>query len=294
MTVQFSSRPARLLIVEGNVRAAREAHRGSWGLTPAESYAAAVQTIDAAALCDIALPADEGFNLPDPAGLQSYDGIFLTGSALHIYQLEPAVERQIALMRAVYRAGTPCFGSCWGLQIGAVAAGGAVTANPAGREIGVARKIMLTEAGRAHPLLEGRPACFDAPAIHLDLVATPPGDCTVLASNSLTPMQAAEIRHDGGLFWGVQYHPEFSLPEVAAILRRRKSLLIDEGFRRDEAAADAYCDDLVALGTDPARADLAWAHGIDAQVLDPALRLTEIRNFMAHRVRPRMSARGRA
>ncbi len=288
------TRPIRVLVVDGNVRADRETHRAGWGMTPSDSYAAAVRSIDSTVAADVALPADEGFNLPDPAGLESYDGVFLTGSALHIYKAEPAVTRQIELMRAVYRSGVPTFGSCWGVQVGAVAAGGAVTANPAGREIGVARRITRTAAGEGHPLLEGRPAAFDAPAIHLDLVATPPGDCTVLATNGMTPLQAAEIRHDGGLFWGVQYHPEFSLAEVAAILRRRKHLLIAEGFRRDEAQAEAYCDELAALDADPSRADLAWAHGLDAQVLDPMLRLTEIRNFLKHRVRPQMSARGRA
>jgi GMP synthase (glutamine-hydrolysing) len=52
--------------------------------------------------------------------------------------------------------------------------------------------------------------------------------------------------------------------------------------------------DLAALHADPARVDLAWRLGIDAQVIDPALRVTEIRNFLAHRVKPTASARGRA
>ena len=31
----------------------------------------------------------------------------------------------------------------------------------------------------------------------------------VLARNVDTPVEAAEIRHGNGVFWGVQYHPEF-------------------------------------------------------------------------------------
>jgi GMP synthase (glutamine-hydrolysing) len=287
-------RPARLLIVEGNVREQRDEHRASFGQAPGESYADAVRTLNADVICDIAFPADEGANLPDPAGLQAYDGVFLTGSALHIYRIEPAVTRQIELMRAVYASATPCFGSCWGLQIGAVAAGGRVIANPNGREIGFARRITMTDARLGHPLLAGRPAAYDAPAIHLDAVVGLPAGAITLARNSMTAVQAAEIHHDGGVFWGVQYHPEFSLAEVAAILRRRPHVLIDEGFRADAAAVAAYCDDLVALDRDPARSDLAWAHGLDAEVLDPARRLTEIANFLSHRVYPTMSARSRA
>jgi GMP synthase (glutamine-hydrolysing) len=288
------TRPLRLLVIDGNIRDARERHRADWGLTPSESYAAVLQGLDPGVICDIALPADEGANLPDPAGLEGYDGVFLTGSGLHIYRVEPAITRQIELMRAVYRSGAPAFGSCWGIQMGVVAAGGAVTANPKGREVGIARRILRTQEGQAHPLLAGRPAVFDAPAIHLDAVAHLPEDATVLAFNGMTPVQAAEIRHEGGVFWGVQYHPEFSLAETACILRRYRSILTQEGFRRDEASALAYCDELAALDADPSRADLAWAHGLDEEVLDPMLRLTEIRNFLSHRVRPHASARGRA
>jgi GMP synthase (glutamine-hydrolysing) len=151
-----------------------------------------------------------------------------------------------------------------------------------------------TEAGRSHPLLDGRPAAFDAPAMHLDAVVLPPGDITVLASNALTPVQAAEIRHEGGVFWGVQYHPEFSLGEVAAILRRMAGPLVAEGFRRELQDVARYADELATLDSDPGRSDLAWAHGLDAQVLEPRLRMTEIANFLRHRVQPGRSTRGRA
>ena len=205
----------RFLVVEGNTRGARLAHREAYGLTPSESYAEVIQAIERDAVCDIALPADEGANLPDAAGLESYDGIVLTGSHLNIYDRTPEILRQIDLMRAVYASQTPSFGSCWGLQMAAVAADGDVRPNPLGREVGIARKLTRTEAGQAHPMLEGRPAAYDAPAIHLDAVTTLPGDCTVLAGNAVSPVQAAEIRNGGGVFWGVQYHPEFSLGELA-------------------------------------------------------------------------------
>lgn len=292
--IDVSARPLRLLFVDGNISEQRQRHAADYGVSFGEAYAAEVAAIMPGAIADICLPADEGANLPDGAGLQSYDGIFLTGSTLHIYEIEPAVTRQIELMRAIYASGTPCFGSCWGIQIGAVAAGGSVTRNPNGREVGFARKITPNEAGRAHPLLAGRPAAFDAPAIHLDTVALPPGDTTILASNTYSQVQAAEIRHDGGTFWGVQYHPEFPLRQVASILGRMVPVLIEEGFRADESAAHDWLADLRALDAQPARHDLAWAHGLDAEVLDDQRRVTELRNFLAHRVQPQASARGRA
>jgi len=292
--LQTAPRRLRLLVVEGNTREARASYAaGFGGLTPAQAYAEQIVAIEPGALTDICLPADDGANLPDGAGLEAYDGVFLTGSALHIYEPSPAVARQIELMRAIYASGTPCFGSCWGVQIGAVAAGGSVIANPRGREIGFARRITLTEAGRSHPLLAGRPLAFDAPAIHLDTIAQPPPDATVLASNAYSAIHAAEFRHGGGVFWGVQYHPEFSLAQLASIMVRITPLLVAEGFRKDEAAARDWLDDIVALDAEPARADLAWAHGLDEQVLDASLRVTELRNFLEMRVKPGLSARGR-
>lgn len=292
--IETGQRPLRLLFVDGNTRDQRASYVRDYGASPAEAYATEVAAIAPGIISDICLPADEGSNLPDGAGLESYDGIFLTGSALHIYEIQPAVTRQIELMQAIYASGTPCFGSCWGIQMGSVAAGGTVTANPNGREVGFARRIAPTEIGRGHPLLAGRPAAFDAPAIHLDTVALPPHGTTILASNSVSQVQAAEIRHNGGTFWGVQYHPEFSLGLVASILGRMVPELIREGFRKDETAAKDWLEDLRTLDADPARQDLAWAHGLDREVLDAERRVTELRNFIDRRVKPHASERGRA
>jgi GMP synthase (glutamine-hydrolysing) len=284
----------RFLVVEGNTQGARQAHKAAYGLMPSESYAAVLQEIDPDVVCDLAFPADEGTNLPDASGLESYDGIVLTGSHLNIYDRTPDILRQIDLMRAIYASGTPSFGSCWGLQVAAVAAEGDVRQNPAGREIGFARRLTLTDAGRAHPMLAGRPAAYDAPAIHLDAVTVLPDDCTVLSANAVSAVQAAEIRQHGGVFWGVQYHPEFSLGELAVILGRRIEILVKEGFCQTPEDAVSYIADLAALQEKPNSFDLAWRHGLDAEVLDPERRTREIRNFVDRRVKPEKSARGRA
>jgi GMP synthase (glutamine-hydrolysing) len=285
----------RFLVVEGNVRAARDRHRSTYGLTPSESYAAVLRRLAPDAVCDIALPADEGANLPDPSGLESYDGVVITGSALNIWKGEPESMRQVELARDVYRSRTPFFGSCWGLQVATVAAGGSVRQNPKGREVGIARDLTLTDAGRAHQLYQGKPAIFTSPCVHGDEVETLPADTTVLATNAVSDVQAVEIRQDGGMFWGIQYHPEFSLNELAVIMRRYRPTLLAEGFFRDEAAADAWVADLDALVANPkGRTDLAWRYGIGPDVMDENRRLLEIRNFIEHYVRPTKSARGRA
>jgi GMP synthase (glutamine-hydrolysing) len=178
--------------------------------------------------------------------------------------------------------------------VAAVAAGGTVRINPKGREIGVARKITLTEAGRAHPMHERRPLAFDAPTVHSDEVGVPPGDILVTAANAVTDVQAAEIRHEGGIFWGVQYHPEYGLAEIAATLRRYGMRLIDDGFFWSLDELEAHAALYSALDENPGRRDLAWRLGIDADVLDPLARMTEIANWLSYCVRPAKSRRGRA
>ena len=284
----------RLLVIEGNERATREAYRASLGLTASESYGATLQELAPDSVFDIAFPTDAGANLPDAGGLEGYDGVFVTGSALNIYDGGPAIDAQIELARAVYRSGTPFFGSCWGLQVATVAAGGDVVRNPRGREIGFARNLWPTDAGRGHALLRGRAPAWDAPCSHIDHVGALPGEAVVLAANAVSEVQAAEIRWEGGLFWGVQYHPEYSLKEIASLMSRRAAALASEGLFADEADALGYADDLRTLHAAPERRDLAFRLNVGADLLEPALRRVELSNFLEARVRPTRSARGRA
>ena len=117
----------------------------------------------------------------------------------------------------------------------------------------------------------------------------PPGG-VALAANALAPVQAAEIEQEGA-FWGVQYHPEYDFAEVAAIIERRAANLAREGLVANEAEALAYARDLRGLDERPSA---AWRLGLSEAVLTPQARALEIANFIAARVRPAKSARGRA
>lgn len=276
----------RFLIVEGNTREVREAYRAAQGVTPAEGFGQVMTGIAGMGRYDILNAADADAALPAGTSFSDYDAAVLTGSALHLWQRQPEAMRQIEVSRALFRAGIPFFGSCWGLQVAAVAAGGDVHRNPRGREMGIARKITRNAEGRLHPLLAGRPDVFDAPCSHLDEVAVPPPGSTVLASNAISHVQAAEFHHDGGTFWGVQYHPEYTLADLAFLIDRRGSALIEEGFFADAAAKDRYVAELRQLAGDAPDKGLCWQHGLGSDVIDPAQRVTELRNFIESRVKP--------
>jgi GMP synthase (glutamine-hydrolysing) len=288
------STPFRFLVAESEPPHAREQRRESIGQSSGETYIDRLVALLPDACCDRVKPADRAAGWPSSAGLAGYDAVFLTGSPLHVYQNTPEVRRVLDFMRAVFASGTPSFGSCAGLQVATVAAGGTVRRNARGRKAAFARRITPTPDGLAHPLLRGRPGAYDAPAIHTDEVEALPDGAVLLASNGVTHVQAAEIRVGDGVFWGVQYHPELSLAEIAAALRREGDALVEEGFAETPETLEAHADLIDALHQEPERRDLAWRLGLDGQVTDSDRRQTELRNFIEHGVKPFRSARGRA
>lgn len=283
----------RLLVIEGNPPESRARQVAAGGIVASEGYSNLLRELLPGAVVDICFPADQGANLPDGGGLESYDGIAITGSALHVYERGPQVDQQVELVRTALSVGTPIFGSCWGLQVLTVAAGGSVRRNPKGREIGFGRSIRLTEAGRKHQMYVGKVDVFNAPTVHLDEVETLPPGATVLATNAVSDVQSAEIRHNGAVAWGVQYHPEYPLREIAAIVRRIGAGLVDEGFFSDESDVTAFSGDLDALHRDPANKRLSWRYGISTNVLDNRLRTSEVRNWIELQVLPTRAKRGR-
>ncbi|HEX7562038.1 MAG TPA: type 1 glutamine amidotransferase [Bradyrhizobium sp.] len=273
----------RLLVVEGNTPAGRRRIAESAGATPAESYAGVLRAIAPNAIVDICTPADGDGTPPQP--LDSYDGLAITGSSLNIYERDIASLRQIDFVREVFARGIPMFGSCWGLQLATVAAGGEVGLNPAGREVAFARKIALTSAGCDHPMHATREAVFDAPAIHSDIVTRLPQVAIVTARNAMSEIQAAEIRFGRGVFWGVQYHPEYGLHDIAAVIRRYGETLVTEGFFADIAELDRYASDLSTLAANQQRRDIAWRLGFGDDIMKESVRQTELSNWIASLVR---------
>jgi GMP synthase (glutamine-hydrolysing) len=273
----------RILVIDGNTAETRAKHVSVGGIASGDGYAATLERLKPGIECDIVHPADEEPKLPDGVALADYAGAAITGSALNIYSREPAVARQVDLVKAVFAAGVPTFGSCWGLQVGVTAAGGTVVRNPRGREFGFGRRITLTSPGRDHAMFQGKPEVFEACTVHVDTVDSLPAGSTPLAHNDMG-LQAAEIRHKHGVFWGVQYHPEYSCAEIAAMARRYGEVLIRDKLVRDQAELDELAADLVALNEHPEDARLAWRFGIGPSITDPAIKLAELRNWLEKQV----------
>src|SRR2546429_3204019 len=135
-----------ILVIDGNRAATRAQQVAAGGEPSGEGYAQVLQSL-AAVSCDIVRPADGEVRFASGAGLASYDGVAITGSALNVYDGGAHIERQIELARATFAAGVPFFGSCWGLQVAVSAAGGPGRPHPLGGGVGVGRPLQPPRAG---------------------------------------------------------------------------------------------------------------------------------------------------
>jgi GMP synthase (glutamine-hydrolysing) len=129
-------------------------------------------------------------------------------------------------MKDTFECGVSSFGSCWALQIAAVALGGAVELNPKGREVGIGRKVSMTPEGRSHPMFTGKKSVFECFMSHGDEVTRVPHGALITAGNDHSSIQAMAVTHKGTESWYVQYHPEYDFDYYASLIGMRKERMV--------------------------------------------------------------------
>lgn len=281
----------RFLVLDGYSIAGREDLAAGGAMSAGKQYERMLKSCATGAKVDIIYPADPDASLPQGAELANYDGIAWTGSSLTVYHDTDEVTQQIDFARAAFEAGVPSFGSCWAAQIGVVAAGGLCAAHPKGREMFIARKIALTPEGRGHPLYRNKKTVFDAWISHDDEITHLPAGAVLLSSNDFTRVQSVSITHKKGVFWALQYHPEYTIHEMARLIYCRKQKLVDKGFFADLDVAQSFVDKLELLHQDPTRKDLAFQLGIDDDILNEDVRHAEVVNWIEQLVIPHAAAK---
>lgn len=233
------------------------------------------------ATTELVYVADPDFALPEGTSIADFDAFIWTGSDLTVYHTDdPRVASQIAFAKELMEAGAISWGSCWGIQLAALVAGGEVAVNPRGREWGIARDIQLTDAGRTSPMHEGKPEKFDGFIMHLDEVTRLPEGTPLLATNEHTPVQAAIVESGDAAFWSTQYHPEYNLHEMGRLIAARGEALVREGFFPDEEAVAVYAAKMMALHADPDSVELREELGVGDDIIDPQIRELELRNWL--------------
>ncbi|MCB0732703.1 MAG: type 1 glutamine amidotransferase, partial [Ignavibacteriae bacterium] len=224
---------------------------------------------------------DPGVVLPKGEELDKYDGVLWPGCNLTVYHdHDERVTKMVDLCKDSYEVGVPQFGSCWAAQIAVYAAGGEVKPNPKGREMGLARKVFLTEEGLNHPMYEGKPPVFDGFISHDDEITKLPEGGKWLASNDFTKVQAVEVKHKKGIFWAPQYHPEYDLHEVARLIIAREEKLIKQNYFQSKEDLMVFVNDLEKIFENKNNKDLRWKYGIDEDVIDDKIRQLEFVNWL--------------
>ena len=220
--------PLRLLVVASETPDQQEQRRNRSGMASHETMADALR----AARPDVEIEYGSCVDGTDPDAwaARHHDGVVFGGSPIAMHEETHETRSAARYMRGVFDSGTPSFGSCAGLQIAAVAAGGSVRPRDDGMRAAITRGVTRTEGGRGHPLLAGRPAAWDAPAMHSSMVIVPPPGAVALARTEGTPVEALEVRHGEGVHWGVQYHPEIDLTEIAEAIEASAPGLVEGGL----------------------------------------------------------------
>ncbi|WP_327392740.1 glutamine-hydrolyzing GMP synthase [Streptomyces sp. NBC_01186] len=123
--------------------------------------------------------------------------IILSGGPSSVY-----AEGAPSIDRAIFEAGVPVLGICYGFQLMATTLGGTVD-NTGSREYG---RTDLTVSKPSSTLFEGTPTEQQVWMSHGDACSAAPEGFTVTASSSMVPVAAFE--NDERKLYGVQHHPE--------------------------------------------------------------------------------------
>ena len=220
-----------ILIVDGNEKNASNRYIEMDMPTQFEVYENVLRSLIKEE-CNIATlhPACNKDYLTNGLSLEDFDGIVWTGSLLNIYDLGPPILRQIELAKELFNKRNKIFGSCWGLQVLATAAGGTIRKNPKGLEAVVANKIEINIEGLKHPMYKNKPKIFDSFCWHYDEVEYLPSDIKILSSNNKSSIQSIIFSRGESEVWAVQYHAEFNPKWISGLMKQRKLLLMEDGI----------------------------------------------------------------
>lgn len=178
-----------------------------------------------------------------PGDLTAYAGLLVLGGTMGANDdtTVPWLGATKDLIRAAAEDHVPTLGICLGHQLAAVALGGVVEPDPAGKTVGV-RTVAWNAAAPTDPLVS---SVVGADTLGVqwnnDTVVEAPRGTVELARTSHGRLQAARFART---VWGVQWHPEAGPDVVSAWADRdrptaaARDLDVDTAFADVEACAD--------------------------------------------------------
>ena len=208
-----------LAIIEGNHENLVERQDNGVIFGAAEGFAKVLSSLDPGLTFRVIRPHFADFVLTSDL-LAGCDGVVFTGSAVNWSADEAPAAPARDVMALALRQGVPVFGSCYGMQLAVAVLGGRNRAHHQATEFAIAYDITLTEAGRTHPLYQGKPERFDARCMHRDEVADLPKGALCLATNAHSQVQAMSYEAGRERIWAVQYHPELFFSDIGRYIAK--------------------------------------------------------------------------
>lgn len=174
---------------------------------------------DAGAVLDVVRP-DRGHPLPllgdDRGSGEAPHGVIVLGGSMAATDdaRAPWLPAVRELLRRAVDRGVPTLGICLGHQLLAVAGGGVVAPNPAGKQMGVL-PVGFDQSVNGERLFDttARRSVVRAIQWNDDIVTELPAGARLLAA---TPQGIPQAMRIGDAAWGVQFHPEADHEIVAA------------------------------------------------------------------------------
>ena len=182
--------------------------------------------------------------------------------------------------RRCFAAGVPCFGSCWGLQVGVTAAGGSVVRNPRGREFGFGGASRSRARAVITPCSSASPRCSKPATVHVDTVESSAAGADAAGAQRHGLAGGRDQTQEGHVL-GRAVPPGIQLRRDrgdGAALRRRadprrsraRTRPSSMRWRRTSWRSHEHPDD----------ARLAWRFGVGPSITDPGIKLAELRNWL--------------
>jgi GMP synthase (glutamine-hydrolysing) len=169
-----------------------------------------------------------------PRVLDQYDAFFVFGGHMNVDQESehPWLRTETSLIAGLVQRSAPLLGVCLGGQLLAKAAGAHVGPSPE-REAGFVR-VQLTDEADGDPLFGSLPRAFDVFSVHEHAFHVPEGGVELARSRVCS--QAFRL---GDRAWGIQFHPEVRVEQVAQWLRGNPDFpdaeaILDELRARDD------------------------------------------------------------
>ncbi|HAE27851.1 type 1 glutamine amidotransferase [Hyphomonas adhaerens] len=162
-----------------------------------------------------------------PKDLDSYNGIFLSGSPHGAYEDIPFIHREHCLIQDAAARGIPMLGICFGSQILASAlCGRDQVFRRDDCEIGY-KDLPVTDAARDDAIAGGLAEHVQMFVWHNDEVRGDHPDMTILAYSDICPNHVWRYRDTPA--WGIQGHPEITAAQAPVWFNQNRERMQKDG-----------------------------------------------------------------